>query len=252
MWCKPLTNGSSLCSSWQSPHNRYVLDRLSQVLVVFLHGFVVDSSAINHHLGQQSVMYPIRKLTSLCSRSTCMSFLLHDSKFICTCIFDFCFISLQLKKQACKIHTDCYDHSTPMRRSTRGPEAAARIPATKLRFWWENTKIMEMEKKKLIQAVCQELEEHMHDLQGTWLQLPLCCMSPRVPPPDCQNNTQSRLPTISSSVNAHHQYLMSTHNSSHTDEHRKSRLCLRFMSSFALEWSALHNCTLQTTKKSTR
>jgi hypothetical protein len=92
----------------------------------------------------------------------------------------------------------------------------------------------------------------MHDLQGTWLQLPLCCMSPRVPPPDCQNNTQSRLPTISSSVNAHHQYLMSTHNSSHTDEHRKSRLCRRFMSSFALEWSALHNCTLQTTKKSTR
>jgi hypothetical protein len=54
-----------------------------------------------------------------------MPFLLHDSKFICTCIFDFCFISLQFKKQAFKNHTDCYDHSTPIRRSRRGPESSS-------------------------------------------------------------------------------------------------------------------------------
>jgi hypothetical protein len=180
MWCKPLTNGSS-----QSPHNRYVLDRLSQILVVFLYGFVVDSSAINHHLGKQSVVYPIRKLTSFCSRTTCMPFLLHDSKFICTCIFDFVSYLCSLRSRLARF-IDCYDHSTPIRSSRRGPEAAAGIPATKLRFWWENIKIMEKEKKKLIQAECQELEERMHDLQGTWLLLPRCCMSPRVHPPNCQ------------------------------------------------------------------
>jgi hypothetical protein len=57
MWWKALTNGSLLCSGWQRSHNRCVFDQLSHVLVVFLHSFVVDGSAINHHLGQQSVIY---------------------------------------------------------------------------------------------------------------------------------------------------------------------------------------------------
>ncbi len=57
MWWKAHTNCSLPCNGWQRSYNRCVVDRLSHVLVVFLHNLVVKGSTTDHRSGQQLAIY---------------------------------------------------------------------------------------------------------------------------------------------------------------------------------------------------